>query len=261
MISKPEISVIMPAYNEAKRISRAIKSILSQTFTNFELIIINDCSKDDTQVVIDSFNDVRIVSLMNAENMGVMKSLNRGLEMAQGDYVARMDADDFSLPNRLEKQINYMSENPDVVLCATGAVTSYPDYQKIHKTFNDHSEIIRYSLKENPFVHSTVMFVKHIDSDIIRYTEKTLEDYDLWMRLIHRYKVGFINEILVMRYEEENLSKNTYSWAKNKKSGVYYAKYKIQRKYLSSSRFKFLSRYYLLQSFLKYRVSRLFEKA
>ena len=96
----PKISVIMPAYNAEKYLREAIDSILGQTFTDFELIVINDCSRDDTEQIILSYQDPRIVYLKNEKNLGVAGTLNRGLEVARGAYIARMDADDRSVPDR-----------------------------------------------------------------------------------------------------------------------------------------------------------------
>lgn len=108
----PKISVILPAYNAEKYINEAIDSILTQTYRDFELIILNDCSKDRTEEIILSYEDDRIVYLKNQVNMGVAATLNRGLAAAKGEYVARMDADDISLPERFEKQAAYLDEHP-----------------------------------------------------------------------------------------------------------------------------------------------------
>ena len=115
----PKVSVIMPAYNAEKYINEAIDSILGQTFGDFELIIINDCSADSTENIIQSYSDSRIVYLKNEKNMGVAATLNRGLEAAGGEYIARMDADDISLPQRLEKQVNLLDADPSLVACGS----------------------------------------------------------------------------------------------------------------------------------------------
>ena len=111
----PKVSVLMSVYNGEKYLKEAIKSILGQSFKDFEFIIINDGSIDKTEKIIKVFNDKRIV-LINQENIGLTKSLNNGLKLAQGDYIARMDADDVALSYRLEKQVKFLDSNPHIFL-------------------------------------------------------------------------------------------------------------------------------------------------
>ena len=146
----PKISVIMPAYNAEKYIKEAIDSILSQTFQDFELIVLNDCSKDSTEQIILSYTDDRVVYLKNEVNMGVAATLNRGLAVAGGEYIARMDADDISHPERFRKQARYLDAHPEVavlgsnlecfnddgVIC-TGWSVSEPRQMKVDMFFNE----------------------------------------------------------------------------------------------------------------------------
>lgn len=106
----PKISVVMPAYNAEKYIGKSIDSILNQTYGDFEFIIINDGSKDSTKEIILSYSDNRIVYLENEINSGIVVTLNKGLEYATGEYIARMDADDIAVAERLEKQIEFMEK-------------------------------------------------------------------------------------------------------------------------------------------------------
>ena len=119
----PKISVIMPAYNAEKYIAEAIDSILGQTFGDFEFIILNDCSTDRTEEIILSYDDPRIVYLKNEQNMGVAATLNKGLAIAKGEYIAFLDADDYWAPEKLKKQIAFMQEN--------GYSFSYTNYIEI----------------------------------------------------------------------------------------------------------------------------------
>ena len=112
-MKNPLVSILMPVYNSEKYLREAIKSILNQTFTNFELIIINDGSTDNSLKIIKSFKDNRIKIIKNKGNLGLIKTLNKGIDLAQGKYIARMDADDIAMPKRLEKQIAFFNENPD----------------------------------------------------------------------------------------------------------------------------------------------------
>ena len=109
--NNPEISVIMPVYNGDKFLIKSIKSILNQTFKNFEFIIINDGSSDNSLKIIESFDDRRIKFFNNLENRGISFTLNKGLKVAKGKYIARQDQDDISLPDRLTLQLEYIREN------------------------------------------------------------------------------------------------------------------------------------------------------
>ena len=121
-ITLNRISIIMPAYNAEKYIREAIESILNQTYTDFEFIIINDGSTDKTKEIIKSYSDPRIVYMENEENSGIVVTLNKGLKCAQGEYIARMDSDDISLPDRFEKQIAYMDKHKDVGVLGTSII-------------------------------------------------------------------------------------------------------------------------------------------
>lgn len=126
------VSVIMSNYNTpAEYLVEAIESVLNQTYTNFELIIVDDCSTDNSLEIIKSYKDSRIVVFENEENLGITKSLNRALAVAKGEYIARMDADDVCLPERLSKQVEYLKNNPQVVVCGTG-VELIGDWQERH---------------------------------------------------------------------------------------------------------------------------------
>ena len=119
----PYISVIMPCYNEQENIARSVQSILDQTFTDFELIVIDDCSTDCSGNIIKHFaqKDSRIIYLKNEKNSGVAIALNKGLRIAKGIFVARIDADDVCEPTRFQKQIDYLKEHPECIICGTFA--------------------------------------------------------------------------------------------------------------------------------------------
>ena len=112
-----KISILLPAYNDEKYIAEAITSILSQNVSDFELLILNDASIDDTEKVVLSFSDKRIKYIKNEKNLGLSENLNKGMRLAKGLYFARMDGDDICLPGRLEKQLRVLEENPDIDIC------------------------------------------------------------------------------------------------------------------------------------------------
>lgn len=200
------ISAIMSAYNSEKFIKEAVESILSQTFTDFEFIIINDASTDSTESIIRSFNDPRVKLIENDKNRGLTKSLNIGLDLAKGKYIARMDADDISFPERFQKQFDFMEQNPEVDLCGT--------FYEVEGTKNDtvetpvtHAEIKDMLFFNNCIAHPTVMMRKSIiDKFAIKYNEnlRSAQDYELWCREADRLKFANIPEILLKYRVHEN---------------------------------------------------------
>ncbi len=194
----PKVSVIMPVYNGEQYLREAIDSILAQTFTDFEFLIINDCSCDSTKEIIQSYPDSRIVYLENESNLGVAKSLNRGLALAKGDYIARMDADDISLPKRLEKQVAYMEKHPEIDVLAT-QVQNFGEKNSHVPTGLSHHTLKVTLLFNTCLCHPTVMFRNSAFTEgELYYNEQfsKLEDYALWAKLCQSHQFGCCNEIL-----------------------------------------------------------------
>lgn len=197
----PKISVVMPVYNGEKYLREAIDSILNQTFTDFEFIIINDCSTDGTEEIIKSYDDSRIVCIKNEKNMGVADSLNKGLDMVTGEYIARMDADDISFPKRFEKQVKYMDRHKDIAVC--GSAIEYLD--TINDKKNPYTIMNKNEIKVNmlfgPYIpHPTVMMRRSIiDSEHYRYDNNydKVEDFELWTRVLLKYDVCNIKPVLL----------------------------------------------------------------
>ena len=208
----PEISVIMSVYNGEKYLESAVESILSQSFKDFEFIIIDDGSTDKSLDLLKDFQkrDER-VKIISRKNKGLVTSLNEGISMAQGEYIARMDSDDFSKPSRLEKQFGYMKEN-SLVVCGTWAEGIDSTGVKI-KDMNypsKISEIRLFTLLHNPFIHSSVMFRKDIFEKVEGYKKffKHIEDYELWTRIVFKYKTGNVAETLLQyRFHEDQITK------------------------------------------------------
>lgn len=205
-MNAPVISVVLPAYNCEKFIGKAIQSVLHQTFSDFELIIINDGSTDNTEFAILEFADPRIVYIKNQTNKGLIFSLNRGIEMAQGTYIARMDADDICLPERLDKQKNFLDQNKNIslVACTINFINEDDENKGVWKL--DRQTITEDQIRskmpsENCLAHPTVMVRADIAREL-KYNErqKNIEDYDLWLRLLNRgHSFAKINEPL-LRY-------------------------------------------------------------
>lgn len=197
----PKVSVIMPAYNAEKYISEAIDSILQQTFTDFELIIINDCSCDATEEIVLSYQDPRMIYFKNEKNMGVAGTLNKGLALAHGEYIARMDSDDIAMPDRLACQVEYLDNNPRLVACGSNAIL-FGAVEKERATdvpLDSKGVCLRMALS-NPFVHPTMMLRKGAVQEIgYDETFEGREDYRLWMVLSQKGPMGNLPQPL-LRY-------------------------------------------------------------
>lgn len=196
----PTISVIMPVYNGEKYLREAINSVLSQDFSDFEFIIIDDGSTDKSLEIIKSFNDSRI-KIISRENKGVITSLNEAISLAKGKYLARMDADDICFSNRFSSQLKAF-EDSKVALVGSWAtkindngeeigLMSYPplEYRKIKRFF----------IKHNPFIHSSVMIKKEVFDKVGVYNNKFkhAEDYELWSRVLSKFEAVNIDQPLI----------------------------------------------------------------
>lgn len=180
----PVVTVLMAVYNGEKYLCEAIESILDQTYTNFEFLIINDGSSDRTEEIILSYNDKRIRYIKNEQNLKLIASLNKGLDLAKGKYIARMDADDISLPERLKKQVEFMERNTDHILVAS-CVSFIPD-EEIYGTQSLSSDEIRYKLLSNNCIYHTSVMLRKSMLNGHYYSNHYLhvEDYEFWTRLI-----------------------------------------------------------------------------
>lgn len=199
-MNEVKVTVLMPAYNAGAYIAEAIQSVLQQTFKDFELLIINDGSKDNTVEVISSFNDDRIV-LIEQENMGVAAALNNGLKYARADYIARFDADDICFPLRLEKQYNFISSHPEHIVI--GSAAEYMDaagnYIFTHhpQGKSDH-QIKQLPYNICPFIHASVFYKKDAVQAIGYNTDAhSFEDHLLWQQLKGRGKMYNMPEPLL----------------------------------------------------------------
>lgn len=188
----------MPVYNCELYIKEAIDSILNQTFADFEFLIIDDTSTDKTVSIIKGYKDSRIQLIEKALNTGYTNSLNYGLSIAKGEYIARMDGDDISLPERFEKQVAFLDANPDVVLC--GSNFSIIGTEKLINLPADNEAIKLRLLKGNCIAHPSVLIRHSVLKDYnITYDSNTepAEDYDLWVRLLQFGKLHNIQENLL----------------------------------------------------------------
>lgn len=191
----------MPAYNAEKYIHETINSILNQSYKDFEFIIINDGSIDRTKEIILSYSDNRIVYLENERNSGIVITLNKGLEYASGEYIARMDADDIAMEDRLRKQVEYMDQNKDIGVLGTGICIFGDAVQEQHRIFTANSEQLKAELLFNSCIaHPTVMIRRSVlrDNDLkydIDYAGA--EDYCLWWKIAKVSKIATLSDVLV----------------------------------------------------------------
>lgn len=210
-MTNTDITVLMPVYNAEKYLTEAINSVLCQTHSDFELLIVNDGSRDRSLEIINSYEDQRI-RVITQENAGVSAALNTGLKEAKGKYIARFDADDVCYPTRIEEQYRFMQAHPDYVII--GADIDYIDkdgeYLFSYQTFGHTNEEIKERISMGcPFVHSVVMYKKDTVLGMGGYEVKahTFEDYFLWMKLIDKGKVFNFNKPMIkVRFNPESVT-------------------------------------------------------
>lgn len=209
--SHPRISVVMPTFNAAQYLREAVDSILSQTFTDFEFLIIDDNSTDETLDILNSYKDDRI-RIIHGPQKGIAAALNCGIRESRGKYIARMDADDISLPNRFLMQFEFMETHNDIGICGSIVICLSEDGDKtIWRTIeNPHVLDI---LINTAFCHSTVFFRKeYMEKYNLIYNENFFcaEDQELWFRAIKFTNFYNIQEpLLIYRSHENNKSKKT----------------------------------------------------
>lgn len=204
MSETPLVSVVMAVYNGALHLDDAVNSIRQQTFLDFEFVIINDGSTDGTAEILrrHAAADSRL-RILDQPNQGLTPSLNRGIAEARGKYIARMDADDISVSERLEKQVTFLEQHPHVALLGTAAqlFTDQGLMKQIFRHPTDSAEIKRAMMMENKFVHPTVMMRRDVVQEVGGYRLNCTEDYDLFMRMADRHDVANLDEVL-LRYRK-----------------------------------------------------------
>ena len=205
------VSIIMPSYNTAKFIAETIKSVLSQTYTNWELIIVDDCSKDNTDEVVESFDDERIKYIKNEKNSGAAVSRNRALREAKGRWIAFLDSDDLWLPEKLEKQIAFMENN--------GYSFSYTKYSEI----DEESKPLGVNVSGPVCISKTGMYnycwpgclTVMYDASVVGLVQiediKKNNDYAIWLKVCQKAKCYFLNENLA-RYRKRKGSISNHSY-------------------------------------------------
>lgn len=194
------LSVVMSVYNGEKFLRESIESILGQSFGNFEFIIIDDGSTDKSADIISSYQDSRIRYIKNVKNIGLTRSLNIGLKMAKGEFIARQDADDVSYADRFLKQIKFLESNPNIALVGTGAdfIDSEGKIYASHIMPYDPDKIKNSLLTYTCFFHGSVIFRRKCLDSVGYYRDKFVctQDLDYWLRFSESYNLSNISEVL-----------------------------------------------------------------
>lgn len=197
MSKKVDVSVIMAEYNtDVELLKESIQSILNQTFTNFELIIIDDCGKNNVNEIVESFHDPRIKVYKNEKNSGLIYSLNKAIEKAEGQYLVRMDTDDYAYPNRIESQYQFIKKHPQYTV--VGMQCEFYDGQQIYGVSKKEGEVTRKDLLMGvPLIHPSVIMKKEAIEKVGKYPNYLrCEDYALWLELYAQgYKFYVLPEI------------------------------------------------------------------
>lgn len=212
-MKNPRVSVLMSVYNGEKHLHQAVDSILNQTFKDFEFLIINDGSTDKTAQILQSNYDPRIKIINNDKNIGLTKSLNKGLKIARGKYIARMDADDISMPERLEKEVRLLERRKNVGLVGTYCLVINENGKVFYEFKSSANEKIlkKNLLAENQFTHGSAMFRRRCLEKAGDYREEFVvaQDYDLWLRIAEFSDLAIIPEFLYQwRLDIQSISAN-----------------------------------------------------
>lgn len=235
-MSQPAISIILPAYNAEKYIGQTISSLLNQTFTDFELLVIDDGSTDNTVSIIKNFTDSRIVLIQNEQNLGLVKTLNKAALLSKGKYIARMDADDIALPQRLQLQTEFL-ETHTTVAATAGWVNFIDDNNNpagiwdLDRQTNTAAQIKKALVKENCIAHPTVTIRTEVLQQYL-YNEKQqhIEDYDLWLRLA-------ANGLLIEKVQQPILQYRVHAASvtgtKLKKTNFFFKHFNCKRRFIA----------------------------
>lgn len=221
-MTRPLVTVLLPVHNGEHYLAEAVESVLSQTFKNYELLVVNDASTDASRDILARYQDSRIRIIDNHRVCGIAESLNKGLRAARGTYAARMDADDVSLPERLQAQVAYFRDNPHVDLLGTWAeaIDVKGNRLRLLRPPFRQAELNWHMLFGNPIVHSSVMFSTKRILDWGGYRcEAAAEDYDLWSRVLRHGSLAVLPAILV-KWREHSEGFNTRHFQQRTASAI-----------------------------------------
>jgi len=233
MNNNPSISILMPMHNASIFLFEALDSVLQQTFHEFEILVVDDGSTDNSIEIVKSYCDRRIRLIENTHDF--ISSLNKGIDASVGKYIARMDADDLMLPNRIEIQYQFMETNPDIDICGSYA-DAFGEMKGIMKRPVNHVDIVSSLLQTNPLMHPTIMMKRSIFQQSgfhYKYGYPCAEDYKLWTDLALRgFKFANIPELLIRyRISPQQVTRTSRKemFASSSKIGLEYAETVIEQ--------------------------------
>jgi len=232
--SNPLVSIGMPLYNGEKYMQEAIDSILNQSYSNIDLIIVNDGSTDNSVAIAESYNDPRIRLFHNDQNRGVSYTRNKVIEFAKGDYLAWMDCDDISLPEKIELQVNLMEKNKNIDVCGTSYLQFFEDTVYYEDSAKSEHEAIRSNFVFKPatiFMPTAMIRMAVLKKDPIRFDESLpmAEDYDFFQRFCEKYQASNVTQTLFRYRDTPNSLTHGFE---NKKEERFVLKQKIYERIL-----------------------------
>jgi len=223
------VSIILPVYNQEDYIRECISSLLDQTYQHLEIIVVNDRCEDASIGIVRSFKDERIRIIDNARNVGLAASVNRAIQQSRGDFLARMDADDIALPQRIEKQVEFLLRHESISILGT-AMQSFGHSRYKHVFPETHENCKTRLLFNVCFGHPTVMFRRQVFDDSRSFYDESLqqysEEYDLWCRVVDRYNFANLPDIL-LQYRTFQPEKKMAAERKRRQNS-----FKIRRSYI-----------------------------
>lgn len=211
ILQQPKVSVVMSVYNGKKYLREAVESILNQTFRDFEFIIVDDGSCDNTLEILKDYaeKDSRIKIIKNEKNIGLTKSLNKAIQEAKGEYIARMDADDISLPERLKAQMLAMEKGRKNGLIGCDVIIIDEHGNEIKKVIVPRVDLNNYLRKKNCLVHGSLFILKKALQGVGNYSDEMIfaQDYDLLLKISTKYSISFVGDFLYkLRRDKNNIS-------------------------------------------------------
>jgi glycosyltransferase involved in cell wall biosynthesis len=213
-MKNPRVTVLMPVHNGGSYLLEAVNSILAQTFPDFEFLIVDDASTDQTVAYLQGIRDPRIRLLKSEQRLQIARALNLGLDHAKGKWIARMDADDISLPDRLSRQLDFLVKYPEVGLCG-GRITYFGFYTgRFHDLPLSYEDVRSSALFDNPFTHPTVMMRRDLfERYHLRYDPDycPADDYELWVRAMNHFPAMNMDRV-VLRYRTHKQSLTSMEW-------------------------------------------------
>ena len=226
----PLVSVLIPCYNAEKYLESAIRSILSQSYTNLEVIVINDCSTDSSLDLLMRLasEDARIKIVNNEENLKIVRTLNKGVKLCNGEFIARMDADDLALPLRIEKQVDFLLKNPSIDILGTLFNTftdKHPQKFSLHTNPLHDNELRGYMLFKSGICHPSAMIRKRVFTELELHFELQylhVEDYAFWSKALYKTKIANLGEpLLLYRVHEDQISTLNNKLQQDNKKKIY----------------------------------------